>query len=105
MEIVIIDVEGADQSLVIAGTDATSSTEPIGLTLAEAVVDSHLFMALSVRTVALRRAVMPTSPSRPSNSRSLSSDAETDSPSVGPEGDSVTSRKGRIAVAVVGLRS
>jgi hypothetical protein len=45
MEIVAIDVVGADQSLVIAGTDATSSAEPIGLTLAAAEVDGHLFMA------------------------------------------------------------
>jgi hypothetical protein len=45
MEIVTIDVEGADQSLVIAGTDATSPAEPIGLTLAAADVDGHLFMA------------------------------------------------------------
>ena len=45
MDIVSIKVEGADQSLVIAGTDATSSTEPIGLTLAAAEVDGHLFMA------------------------------------------------------------
>ncbi len=45
MEIVAIDVAGADQSLVIAGTDATSPAEPIGLTLAAAEVDGHLFMA------------------------------------------------------------
>lgn len=45
MEIIAIDVEGADHSLVIAGTDATSPTEPIGLTLAAADVDGHLFMA------------------------------------------------------------
>jgi hypothetical protein len=45
MEIVAIDVEGADQSIVITGTDATSPTEPIGLTLAAAEVDGHLFMA------------------------------------------------------------
>jgi hypothetical protein len=45
MEIVAIDVEGANLSLVIAGTDATSPAEPIGLTLAAAEVDGHLFMA------------------------------------------------------------
>ncbi len=47
MDIVSIKVKGADQSLVIAGTDATSSTEPIGLTLAAAEVDGHLFMAFA----------------------------------------------------------
>ncbi len=45
MAIVAVDVKGAHQSIVIAGTDATSPTEPIGLTLAAAEVDGHLFMA------------------------------------------------------------
>ena len=45
MEVVLIDIDGADQSLVIAGIDGTSPTEPIGLTLAAAEVDGHLFMA------------------------------------------------------------
>lgn len=44
VEILAIDVEGAEQSLVIEGTDSSSPGEPIGLTLAAAEVDGHLFI-------------------------------------------------------------
>jgi hypothetical protein len=46
IEIVAIDVVGADRSIVVTGIDATSPSEPIGLTLAAADVDGHLFMAI-----------------------------------------------------------
>ena len=45
MEVVDVEVSGADRSVVISGTDATSQLEPIGMTLAAADVDGHLFMA------------------------------------------------------------
>lgn len=45
MEMVAITVDGAEQSIVIAGTDGTSPSEPVGLTLAAAEVDGHLFLA------------------------------------------------------------
>ncbi len=49
LEVVALDVAGADQSLVVAGIDATSPTGTIGLTLAAADVDGHLFMAFVAR--------------------------------------------------------
>ena len=45
MDVVAIDIAGARDAVVITGVDATSAIEPIGLTLAAAEVDGHLFMA------------------------------------------------------------
>ncbi len=44
IEVVAIEVEGAAQSVIIAGIDKTWPDEPVGLTLAAAEVDGHLFI-------------------------------------------------------------
>ncbi len=49
VEVVAIDVEGANRSIVITGIDASSPAEPIGVTLAAAVVDGHLFLTIVVQ--------------------------------------------------------
>ncbi len=44
LEVLPLTATGASRSIVITGIDGTSPSEPIGLTLAAAEVDSHLFM-------------------------------------------------------------
>lgn len=45
VDIVAIEVEGAEKALLLTGTDKTQALEPIGLTMAVAEVEGHLFMA------------------------------------------------------------